>query len=198
MEQALFWIALCVTSALPIDQIVPWVYQHLRQTRAQLDVPQQPIRFSKATLTVGLIWFLEGIKGWGLLMLLTRVLGQDTAIISIGLALILVLHTWSPFTGFKTNVRWPGILWGVYIFASPLGILFLPLYIMLSFLTNRFSIGLLFTQLLLWALLTLTDTLVPLDHQSHFFALSIVLLSVFLSYHNPKDQVTLYFKLRHR
>lgn len=150
-------LVITLIAAIPIEPTINWLYTSVINIQTQLEHKQQPCHVSIRPIIEALIIGLKALKGWYIPTILVTLDSSNIELLAI-LSLLLLFELWPPFQLFKFNPKWHYVLWGLYTFLSPSFCLIYPLgVIILSLLTNSFSIGQLVTILSMFIILSITN-----------------------------------------
>ncbi|MCP4049649.1 MAG: hypothetical protein GY730_02970 [bacterium] len=188
----LFFSVLIFAALLPFDVLLPWTFDRLKEIDSKLDKKRNYLYFSKAPILVVLEKVLDFLKGF-LVPFFAVLYFEDEIILLVSVALVLVAHNWSPFLKFRNRMKLWFILLGIYTFIySPLFIVYISGYIVLSLLFNSFVIGFISNVIFMFSALWFFQ-LDPIYMPINF----IIFVVVFLSYgtqlfiHFEKERLTI-------
>jgi|GEM_PF-6106131 len=157
IDLLVFFLMAGLFAAIPFDRLLFSIYNRLRHTYSQLDIPKSAVKFSKAPFIVGLGWVFNFLKGFLIPLAATQLFGFDEWVVIASVGLTLALHIWSPFLGFTNRTQLFMVFWGIYTFLNPGFIVLFPLAVgLFTFLCDAYHFGLVLSMfsmsLILWML----------------------------------------------
>ncbi|MDA1353169.1 MAG: hypothetical protein O3A01_01700 [bacterium] len=141
VEQLLVAGGLLILSTLPIDRMLLWIFSRAKYIDDQLEKPHLRVYTSKRWLGFGFAQLLHFGLGYAVFYCMDFYIGN--LLVSIVLTpLLLLVHRFSVFSGFKSSQDIILMVWGIYAYIYwPMAIIFPIVFVLFSLLLNTISLG---------------------------------------------------------
>lgn len=141
VEQLLIAGGLLILATLPIDRILKWIFSRTKYIDDQLEKPYLRVYTSKRWLGFSFAQLLHFGLGYGVFFCMDFYVGNLLATIVLT-PLLLLVHRYSVFSGFKSSQSIMLMVWGMYAYIYwPMAVLFPILFVLFSLLLNTISMG---------------------------------------------------------
>ena len=113
MINVIFWILVVGFGSIPFDRLSDWVFRQLQAISKKVDRPTTTLHMSKAPFVAFSSGLLTFLKGFLVVRFALGVLDNELILLA-GLSVLVLVHTWSFWDGFKPSTNYLLLLCGIY------------------------------------------------------------------------------------